>query len=148
MKFPRNAKIFRGQLDAAPFIGVFFLLVIFLVLASLVYTPGVEMKIRLPETSADPAGVAGPTLAVAVTAGGQLFYKDQLIQKRDLQARLREASRRSPEPVTLVIQADKTITLEALLELRQLAADAGIKTIAPEVLPRVFDPPRAGSSPP
>jgi biopolymer transport protein ExbD len=148
MKFPRNAKIFRGQLDAAPFIGVFFLLVIFLVLASLVYTPGVEMKIRLPETSAEPVGVAGPTLAVAVTAGGQLFYKNQLIQKRDLQARLREVSRRSPEPVTLVIQADKTITLEALLELRQLAADAGIKTIAPEVLPRVFDSPRARSSPP
>jgi biopolymer transport protein ExbD len=148
MKFPRNAKIFRGQLDAAPFIGVFFLLVIFLVLASLVYTPGVEMKIRLPETSAEPPGVAGPTLAVAVTSGGQLFYENQLIQKKELQARLREASRSSPEPVTLVIQADKTITLETLLELRQLAADAGIKTIAPEVLPRVFDRPRAGSSPP
>ena len=26
MKFPRNARIFRGQLDAAPFAAVFFLL--------------------------------------------------------------------------------------------------------------------------
>ena len=40
MKFPRNARIFRGQLDAAPFAAVFFLLVIFMMLGSLVYTPG------------------------------------------------------------------------------------------------------------
>jgi len=40
MKFPRNARIFRGQLDAAPFAIVFFLLVLFLMLASLVSLDG------------------------------------------------------------------------------------------------------------
>jgi len=34
MKFPRNARIFRGQLDAAPFAAVFFLLVLLLMLGT------------------------------------------------------------------------------------------------------------------
>ena len=45
MKFPRNARIFRGQLDAAPFAAVFFLLVIFMMLGSLVYTPGARLRV-------------------------------------------------------------------------------------------------------
>ena len=39
MKFPRNARIFRGHLEIAPFASVFFLLVIFVSLSSLMYTP-------------------------------------------------------------------------------------------------------------
>ena len=49
MKFPRNARIFRGQLDAAPFAIVFFLLVIFLMLSSLVYTPGVHIELPVAD---------------------------------------------------------------------------------------------------
>ena len=42
MKFARNAKPFTGQLDVAPFAGVFFLLILFLVLnSSLVPPPGI-----------------------------------------------------------------------------------------------------------
>ena len=37
MKFPRNAKIFRGQLDATPFAGVFFCLVLFILLMGIVF---------------------------------------------------------------------------------------------------------------
>ena len=40
MKFPRNARILRSQLDAAPFAAVFFLLVIFMMLGSLVLYAG------------------------------------------------------------------------------------------------------------
>jgi hypothetical protein len=53
MRFPRNAKMFRGQMDAAPFAGVFFLLTLFVLLASFTYTPGV--RLRLPrQTCPEP----------------------------------------------------------------------------------------------
>ena len=45
MKFPRNARILRGQLDFAPFASVFFLVIIFVSLGSLVYTPGVRVEV-------------------------------------------------------------------------------------------------------
>ncbi len=59
MRFPHNTKIFRGQLDAAPFVGVFFLLVIFLLFNSgLVFTPGIpnSRHPHPPAGSGRPAG--------------------------------------------------------------------------------------------
>ena len=73
MKFPRNAKMLRGQMDVAPFAGVFFCLVIFVLLASLVYTPGVH--IELPAAVEGMTGVDGPTFAVALDANGQFIIQ-------------------------------------------------------------------------
>ena len=59
MRLPRNVRIFRGQLDAAPFLGVFFILLMFILLhTSLVSHPGVE--IQLPFSGELP-GPDGPT---------------------------------------------------------------------------------------
>ena len=65
MRFARQASIFRGPLDPAPVVGVFFLLVIFMLLASLLYTPGVLVKF------ADASGSDGPV--IRVTGDGVVF---------------------------------------------------------------------------
>lgn len=44
MRFPRQTSIFRGPLDPVPVISVLFLLVVFLLLGSLLYTPGVLVR--------------------------------------------------------------------------------------------------------
>lgn len=137
MKFPRNAKIFRGHLDATPFAGVFFCLLIFVLLGSLVYTPGVQ--ISLPESSTVLPGVDGPSLAVAVDAAGQFYFKNQLIQGTNLLQCFKEEVARQTEPLTLIVQADKNVTNEKLGRLRDLAAQAGIKNIHEAVLSRPFD---------
>lgn len=123
MKFPRNARIFRGQLDAAPFALLFFLLVLFLMVASLVYTPGVLL--RLP-TAEELPGTDKRTVAVAVDAAGRLYYENQGIQEKELRAKLSEAAKQEPEPPTLILQADRAVTFETLLRLNLLARDVGI----------------------
>ena len=123
MKFPRNARIFRGQLDAAPFATVLFLLVIFLMLGSLTYTPGV--RIRLP-MSKDLPGTDKPTVSVAIDASGRLYFQNQWVEESDLVGRLKGAVAASSEPLTLVVQADKSVTEEMLLRLTLLANEAGI----------------------
>ncbi|MDB6110089.1 MAG: biopolymer transporter ExbD [Pedosphaera sp.] len=139
MKFPRNAKIFRGQLDATPFAGVFFCLVLFILLASMVYTPGVF--IRLPVSSAGVPGVDGPKLAVAVAANGQLYFKNQPIQRTNLQQRLQEEVKNCAQPLTLVLQADKGVTVEMLDNLADMARATGITNVLQATLPRGFDSP-------
>jgi biopolymer transport protein ExbD len=69
MRFARHAKIFRGPLDAAPLAGVAFLLILFLVLTSLVYTPGALVRL------AD--GAPAPTNAetLEVTPSGALIFR-------------------------------------------------------------------------
>lgn len=50
MRFARHAKIFRGPLDPAPVAGVLLLLMMFMLLGSLVYTPGVLVDLGRPIT--------------------------------------------------------------------------------------------------
>ena len=144
MKFPRNARIFRGQLDMAPFAAVFFLLVIFVILGSLVYTPGV--RIQLPAADNLP-GTDRPTVTVAVDASGRLYFENQSISEDELKPRLRAAAKKSREPLTLVVQADKAVTQETIVHLTLLARDAGITDALLATLPPLIAPPAESARP-
>src|SRR5213593_4053570 len=127
MKYPRNARIFRGQLDASPFVGVLFLVAIFLLLnSSLVFLPGVP--IRLPEAS-DLPGVTGPTVTVAVDTNRRLYFRNQVIRESDLLMELRQAARRAKEPLTLVLMMDKAVPIDTFVELAKLAREAGLDKV-------------------
>ena len=146
MKFPRNARIFRGQLDAAPFAAVFFLLVMFMMLGSLVYTPGARLQLQLPRADGLP-GTDKPTVSVAVDGDGRLYYENQWIEENDLRGRLREAAKKSPEPLMLVVQADKSVSYETWLRLVLLARDAGITEALLATLPRAYAAPASRYGP-
>ena len=136
MRFPHNTKIFRGQLDAAPFVGVFFLLIIFLLLNSgLVFTTGV--KIRLPEGVNLP-WTEQPTAVVAVDENGQFYFENQVCDEARLKARLEDVVARSPEPVTLVVQVDKAAKVEVFVRLGMLARSVGIREMLQAVRPPVI----------
>jgi biopolymer transport protein ExbD len=136
MRLPRNAKIFRGQLDAAPFAGVSFLLLIFLVLQSkLVFTPSI--RIDLPEVPVDLPGTANPTVVVAIDRGGQIYYESQAVTNlMDLRNRLRAAAQNSREPLTLEVQADESTTFKTTLPVLSLASEAGIAEARVATRPR------------
>jgi len=135
MKFPRNARIFRGHLDAAPVASVFFILVMFLVLGSLVYTPGVRLQLPV---AGDLPGIDKPTVAVAIDANGRLFYENQEYDESALGARLRAAAMGSSEPLTLLIQADKAVSYQMLIRLTMLARNSGISNAWLATLSRPF----------
>jgi biopolymer transport protein ExbD len=138
MKFTRNARIFRGQLDAAPFAAVFFLLVIFLMLSSLIYTPGVTLNLPVADNL---PGTDRATVAVAVDGNGRFYFDNQLIEAPQLRDRLRAEKAASHEPLTLLVQADKSVNYETLMQLTLLARDAGITEAWLATLPRPFGPP-------
>lgn len=133
MKFPRNARIFRGRLDVAPFAAVFFLLVIFLFLSTLMYTPGVPLQ--LPSAQ-DLPGTDQPTVSVALDVNGRLYYHNQLVTEQELKQRLAEAAKQSAEPLTLLVHADKGVTYDELLGLTLLARECGIESAWLATLPR------------
>jgi len=133
MKFPRNAKILHSPFDVAPFAAVFFLLVIFLMLEGLVYTPGV--RIELPSAEGVP-GTDQPTVAVAVDASGRYYFANQIVSEEQLKNDLRAAAGKSRKPLTLVIYADRTVTYDQLIHLTLLATNAGIHSALGATLPR------------
>lgn len=127
MKLPRNAKIFRGQLDLAPFAGVFFLLVIFVTLSSpLVFTPGVPVE--LPHQS-PVGGVTGPAVSVVVDRFGQFFFANQQMNASQLEQHIREAVGKYEQSLTLIVQADSQVSHGVVTELGEMARRAGIPRI-------------------
>jgi len=137
MKFPRRIHILRGQLDAAPYAAVLFLLVIFLMAGSLLYTPGV--RLQLPAAK-DLPGTDKPTVSVAIDKNGRLYYQNQWIEENELRGRLRTVAMESKEkePLSLLVHADKDATYEMIVRLTLLAREAGIPEAFLATLPRPF----------
>ena len=138
MKFPRNARILRSPFDVAPFAAVFFLLLIFLMLAMFLPTPG--LSLRMPVGN-DLAGTDKPTVAVAIDNSGRLFFANQMVSENELKSHLHNAAKERHEPLTLVIHADKAVTYEQLVRVTLLARDAGIRDVLLATLPRVIGAP-------
>jgi biopolymer transport protein ExbD len=134
MKFPRNARVTKGSLEAAPWAAVMFLLVIFIMLGGLLYTPGVH--VQLPATDELP-GLDKPTVTVAMDATGRIFFENQLVTAESLLTnRWHELIRAAPEKPALVVQADKGVSYESLVRLLQLGRAAGFETTVLATLPR------------
>ena len=145
MKLPRNAKIFRGQLDAAPFVSVFFLLALFLLLNTrLVFTPGV--RINLPELTENLPGTRSPTVVIAVDRNGQVYFENQITPREKLLERLQQRVAQASEPLTLEIQADGAANLESLNPILLIARQAGITEALIAGRPPLR--PRSGNEPP
>jgi biopolymer transport protein ExbD len=144
MRFPRHTKVFRGQLDAAPYAGVFFLLTMFVLLnSSIVFTPG--LPIQLPEAT-DVPGVTGPTIAIAVDDGSRIYFDNQVTNEERLRQRLRDSVASTPD-ITLVIHADGKVEWATLARLMLLARDAGVKKAVQATRPPVVPVPRAVQAP-
>lgn len=136
MRYPRNARIFRGQLDAAPWAGLFFILVIFFLLkSSLFFVPGV--RVSLPQAS-DVSGITNATATVMVDLNGVIYHNNQMVDIEVFGQRLAGLVKDSPEPLTLVIQADSQVEYGRIVNLGTLARSVGIKDVQFATRPKLI----------
>jgi len=133
MKFPRNARIFRTQLDVAPFVTVFFLVAAFLLIGSLLYTPGLQVQLPMAE---DLPGTDKPSVSVALDRNGNLYYDNKWMSEQELKKRLPSAVASLPRPPVLIIHADKDVSCNMLIHLSMIAREAGLKEALLATLPR------------
>ena len=126
MRFPRNAKIFRGQLDAAPLAGVFFLLVIFLLLASLLYTPGTPIQFS-SNTVADV-----PRKNVSITKAGKVLFENRTYPTNLLE-QLRDVFKNLAPETTLVLNAEPGAPRQIISQVQQMADVLSLRLDSPGV---------------
>src|SRR5450631_608923 len=103
MKFPRNTRSLRNPFDVAPFAAVFFLFVIFLMVAALLPTPGIPLQLPLVSgvTGVDLPGAGQPPVSVAIDANGRYYFANQMVSEAQLESDLAAAAKKSREPLTL-----------------------------------------------
>lgn len=139
MKFPRNTKVFRGQLDAASFASVLFVFIILLLVhPSLVFLPGVP--VNLPET-VDLPGSTNPKAVVVIDRGGQMYFESQAIDEPALKEKLEAAVLKNKGVLTLVVQQDKEAKHEALVRLTVLAREVGVRELLLATRPQLVPAP-------
>jgi biopolymer transport protein ExbD len=139
MRFPRNSKIFRGQLDAAPFASVLFVFMTLLLLhPALVFLPGIP--VNLPE-SVDQPGTTNPKAVVVIDRGGQIYFDSQAIDEPTLKEKLEAAVLKNKGVLTLVVQADKETRHETLVRLAGLAREVGIREVLLATRPQLVPAP-------
>lgn len=141
MKFPRNAKILRSHFDVAPFAAVFFLLLIFIMLADIVPTAGIPLHALQPPEAADLPGPDTPNVAMAVDANTNLYFGNQIVSESILMTGLRVATNTAHSPLTLIVHADKAVTYDTLVHLTLLARQCGITNVWLATLPALDDAP-------
>ena len=142
MRFSRKIRILNGQPDYAGLACVLLILVMFMKLAPSTFTSGLRVQLPL---SGELPGSDKPTVNVAVDAKGKLFYRNEELTEAALGIRLAAAVTNAGEPITLVIQADKSVPNERLIQLGTLARKAGIHDAVLATLPRLVDAPAAPS---
>jgi biopolymer transport protein ExbD len=140
MKFPRNAKLLRSPFDVAPFAAVFFLLILFLLLGALMPVPG--LSLNLPGAgSASLPGTDKPTVAVAIDSSGRMFFASQMVTENELDRQLRRTVAASRLPLTLIIQADQSISYGQVVRVALIAGNAGIYNTLLALQPRIVSAP-------
>ncbi len=117
MKFPRNVRVFKGELNTAPLVAVFFLLLLFTVFASLVHTPGVLVK--LDESPGQTNG-----LPILITARGDAVLNGRTNSTTDTY-RLRRELGALPIGTLLSIRQEPGAPRDAFTRVRELVRDLG-----------------------
>lgn len=134
MRFQRTTRLFRGQLDLAPFLCVLFPVALAAVLHSHLVLPRGN-RITLPTSAAGPAIAAGePTLVLAVDKHQRLYFENQVTTLQGLEQTLVRRSRSNPSNI-LLVEADVAVSHGFLVGLSELARRSGMREIVLSTLP-------------
>jgi len=111
MRFARQSAIFRGPMDPAAVVSVLFLLVIFMVVGSLLYTPGVMIKIS------DSAPPGAPI--ITVTGDNEIIFAGKTNQSTNLD-QLRADLKTAPKDLPFALNVESGANPKVVEAVRQL----------------------------
>ena len=113
----------------AAMIDIIFLLLMFFMLTSKFVTPN-ALNLQLPSSTSKT--MASPDLAVSVNRNGEYFVDGVRVRKENLEnavaAKVR-AKREDPKQTTLTVVAEKTVPLDDVVYILDIANRLKIKTI-------------------
>jgi biopolymer transport protein ExbD len=112
-----------SEINVTPLVDVMLvLLVIFIITAPLL---AYAIRLDLPEAKAPAVPGNAQTVKLSVDAEGRTYWDTQLVSPAELESRLQEAARRTPQP-ELHLRADKATRYEVLARIMSTAQTAGL----------------------
>lgn len=128
MRYPRNVKIFRGGVDAAPFAGLFFATMLFMVLFySHVFFPGVPVALANEEQ--DPAELNERT--VEILRNQSVRFLGEVYDMRAFETKVAGLNQRGELPQRVVLKSDLGAPQAAIMHVENLLKEAGVQIKLP-----------------
>ena len=112
-----------SDINMVPLIDVMLVMLIIFIITVPVLTHSV--KLDLPRADNQPNVVKPDTVQISVTADGRLVWNDLAVDAQGLEARLREAAARQPQP-EIHIRGDRQVDYEHVVKAMAAAQRAGI----------------------
>lgn len=128
MGIKRRVRV-KPEFSLAAMIDIIFLLLMFFMLTSKFVTPN-ALNLQLPSSSSKT--MASPDLAVSVNVKGDYFLDGTRIRKESLEASIASkirASGEAPNATTITVVAEKTVPLDYVVFILDIANRLKVKTI-------------------
>ncbi len=115
-----------NEINMTPLVDVMLVLLIIFIITVPVMKHSVN--IDLPQASNVAQDAKPETILLAIDAQGQFFWNENRVEDKDLPARLRTESARTPQP-ELHIRGDKQVRYERVAQVMAAAQQAGLRKI-------------------
>lgn len=127
MRFRRERRADRPEINLIAFIDVLLVILIFL-MVSTTFSRFSALQVRLPTATADPQAALPKSVAVAVDADGRFAIDNRRVDARDpsaLALMLKEAAHANPDCV-IEIRADGMASHQSVINVMEAARLAGL----------------------
>ncbi|WP_334188335.1 ExbD/TolR family protein [Noviherbaspirillum sp.] len=117
---------FNPEINTTPLVDVMLVLLIIFIITIPVMNHGV--KIDLPRASSQPNDIKPDNINLAIDAEGKLFWNTEVVDLAQLQTRIEEAAKKSPQP-ELHLRAERTTQYEKVAQVMAAAQAGGLEKI-------------------
>jgi biopolymer transport protein ExbD len=112
-----------AEINVTPMVDVMLVLLVIFIITAPLFTHAV--KLNLPQAQSAPAPEKPETVSLSINAAGALFWNDKAVSKTELEGKLAESSKKTPQP-ELQLRADKSTRYEVIAQVMAAAQNNGL----------------------
>ena len=115
-----------ADINVTPMVDVMLVLLVIFIITAPLFTHAI--KLDLPNAQSAPAPEKPETISLSINGEGKIFWNNDAINQKDLDAKLAEAAKKQPQP-ELQLRADKSTRYEVIAQVMAAAQTSGITKI-------------------
>jgi biopolymer transport protein ExbD len=112
-----------AEINVTPMVDVMLVLLVIFIITAPLFTHAI--KLNLPQAQSAPAPEKPETVSLSINAAGAIFWNDKAVSRKDLDGKLAEAAKKTPQP-ELQLRADKSTRYEVIAQVMAAAQNNGL----------------------
>ncbi len=112
-----------ADINVTPMVDVMLVLLVIFIITAPLFTHAI--KLDLPQAQSAPAPEKPETVSLSINAAGGIFWNEKTVSRKELDARMAEAAKKTPQP-ELQLRADKSTRYEVIAQVMAAAQNNGL----------------------